>query len=77
MNVNALHVIYTAKALVNQLVDRYDNKKKKSGLIVVSTGLAAFPVCGLLTYSASKSLATFIGEGLNYELEGKVDVLSY
>lgn len=32
---------------------------------------------GGLTYSACKSFAGFIGEGLNFELDGKVDVLNY
>jgi short-subunit dehydrogenase len=53
------------------------NRDKKSGLIVVSSGLGHKPVSGTITYSASKSFASFIAEGLNYELEGKVDVMSY
>ena len=30
-----------------------------------------------LIYSAAKSFASFLGEGLFYEFEGKVDVLYY
>lgn len=49
----------------------------KSAIIVTSSGLGAIPLSGTVTYSATKSFASFVAEGLNYELAGKVDVLSY
>ena len=38
---------------------------------------ADFPFPGVITYSATKSFTAYLAEGLHYELEGKVDVLSY
>jgi short-subunit dehydrogenase len=49
----------------------------KPGVLVTSSGLGSIPIAGFLTYSATKSFATFIAEGLNFELKGKVDVISY
>ena len=77
VKVNALHVIYTAKVLVGSLLSRYEKTGCKSAMIVVSSGLGAIPIPGFLTYSATKSFASFLAEGLNIELKGKVDVLSY
>ena len=77
VNVNALQVIYFSKVIVNQLLKRYDDHKLKSGILVTSSLLGERPFPGMLTYSASKSLAGFIAEGLNFELQGKVDVLNY
>ena len=31
----------------------------------------------MITYSACKSFAGFLGEGLNYELKDKIDVVNY
>jgi len=45
--------------------------------VVTSSGLGARPISGCITYSACKSFSSYIAEGLNYELEGSVDVLSY
>ena len=44
---------------------------------MTSSLLGEKPFPGILTYSACKSLAGFVAEGLNYELDGKVDVLNY
>jgi short-subunit dehydrogenase len=73
VNVNALQVVYMARTVLPLMTKR----NKRSGMIVVSSGLGALPVSGCITYSAAKSFASFIAEGLNYELEGKVDVMSY
>ena len=77
VNVNALHVIYMSKLMVHQFLKRYDTKGVKSAIVVTSSGLGAIPVSGTITYSATKSFASFVAEGLNYELKGKVDVMSY
>lgn len=77
MQINANHMVYAAKALVEQLVKRYETKGKKSALVVVSAMMALCPVSGATTYAASKSFTSYMAEGLNYELGGKVDVISY
>ena len=77
VNVNALHVLYSAKVILPILLERYDKIGAKSALIVVSSGLGSKPIPGFLGYSATKSLVSYLAEGLNYELEGKVDVMSY
>ena len=77
VNVNALHVIYMSKLMVTQFLKRHETKGLKSAIIVTSSGLGAIPVSGTVTYSATKSFASFVAEGLNYELAGKIDVLSY
>ncbi len=77
VNINVLHVIYFAKIIVNQLIKRFDDYKLKSGILITTSRLGEKPMPGGLTYSACKSFAGFIGEGLNFELGGKVDVLNY
>jgi len=70
-------VIYTLKTLVNQLVSRFDNQGKKSGIIVTSSIMSHLVLAGNVAYCASKSYAACMAEGLAFELRGKVDVLSY
>lgn len=77
VQVDALQVIYTIKCLAKQLVDRHTKTGVKGAIVVTSSGLGAVPVSGLITYSSCKSFASFLAEGLSYELEGKVDVMSY
>jgi short-subunit dehydrogenase len=45
--------------------------------LITTSGLGERPMAGTITYSACKSFAGFIGEGLNFELKGKVDVINY
>ena len=45
--------------------------------MITSSGLGSVAVPGILTYSASKSFASFLGQGLNVELKDKVDVISF
>lgn len=49
----------------------------KSALLITSSGLGERPIAGVITYSACKSFAGFIAEGLNYEFKGKIDVINY
>ncbi len=62
--VNALQPIYTAKVLIDQMI----NRGKLSALVITSSGLGALPVSGILDYSCSKSFANFLAQGLNFEL---------
>ena len=69
--------MYFSKVMVDQLVKRFDDKKQKSAMLITTSGLAERPLAGTLTYSVCKSFAGYIGEGLNFELNGKVDVINY
>jgi short-subunit dehydrogenase len=71
--VNALQPIYTAKVLIDQLI----NREQLSALVVTSSGLGSAPIPGCVDYSCSKSFASYLAEGLNYELKGKVDCMSW
>lgn len=73
MTVNAMHPMYLTKALLPQLLAR----GKKSAIVTTSSVMGQRPMGGFLTYSATKSLASFIAIGLSYELEGKVDVMAW
>jgi len=60
------------------LIERFDKTGKPSAIFVTSSLAATMPVCGVLTYSASKAFASFISQGLNFELKDKkIDVMDY
>ena len=71
--VNVLQPIYTAKVLIDQMLAR----NHLSAIVVTSSGLGSTPVPGSLTYSCTKTFADFLARGLNYELAGKIDCLSW
>ena len=73
VTINALHPCYLTKVLLKQLLDR----KQRGAIVITSSGLAAFPAAGSLAYSASKAFASYFGQGLNYEIKDKIDVLSF
>lgn len=77
MQINANHVIYLAKVMLPQLVQRYEEKKIKSALVVTSSLLREMPLSGVITYAATKIFASFMCLGLHYEHEGKVDIMAY
>ena len=77
VNVNALHVVYMTKLMVPVFVERFNRKKMRGAIIVTSSGFASRPISGSITYSATKTFASFIAEGLNHELKEKIDFLSY
>lgn len=52
-------------------------RNKLSAIVVTSSGLGARPVAGILDYSCTKSFVDFLARGLSYELEGKIDCLSW
>jgi short-subunit dehydrogenase len=71
--INTLHPIYLIKALLDKILAR----PIKSAIVVTSSSLAKAPIPGFLAYSCTKTFSSFLAEGLNYELEDKVDVLSF
>jgi len=44
---------------------------------VTSSGLGCRSYAGILTYSCTKTFASFLAQGLSYELKGKVDCLDW
>ena len=52
-------------------------RDKLSALVITSSGLGAQPVAGILDYSCTKTFVDFLAQGLSFELEGKVDCLSW
>ena len=77
VTVNSLHVVYLVKALLPQLLKRNEQTGTKAGVVITTSGAGKYVMPGNTTYSATKTFATFIAEGLNYELQGRVDVMSY
>ena len=77
VNVNSGQVAYLIKALLPQMVTRSKSKGIRSGIVVTSSGMGKTIMPGFTTYCASKSFATFMAEGLNYELKDHIDVMSY
>lgn len=73
INVNTLHPAYLTKALLSTLLAR----PSKSGLLFTCSGAGLIPMPGLATYSATKAFVTFLAQGLNCELKGKIDVLAF
>ena len=70
---NAMHPIYTMKVLLPKLLGR----NHLAAMVVTSSGLGSAPIPGCVDYSCAKSFASFLAEGLNYELKGKVDCLAW
>ena len=66
-----------SKIMVPNFLERYKEKGKKGAIVVTSSGLGSRPVSGTITYSATKSFASFIAEGCNHEFKDKIDFLSY
>ena len=53
------------------------SRGKLGALVITCSGLGIYPVPGVITYSSTKSFASFLGVGLSYELEGKIDCMSW
>ena len=77
VQVNACHVIYTLKVLVNQLIKRHQDTGIKPAILVTSSGMGFQPVAGNLPYSCTKTFVSFLAQGLNFELKEHVDVLDF
>ena len=77
VNAIALHKIYLTKILISQMLERFETTGVK-GAIVATTSVAAKRVCaGFVPYSACKSFVSHFFEGISFELQGKIDVMSY
>jgi short-subunit dehydrogenase len=63
--------------MVPVFVERFKEKKIKGAIVVTASGFASRPIAGSITYSATKTFASFIAEGLNHELKDKIDFMSY
>ena len=74
---NVLHVVYTTKVLLPQLLERFEKTGKKSGLAIVSSIMATLPISGVSSYCCSKICVTYFGRAMAGELDGKVDVIAY
>ena len=70
---NTLHPAYTIKVLVDQMY----NRKQRSAIVISSSIAALRPSPAHLIYACSKTFATYLGKGLNYELKDKIDVLAW
>lgn len=46
-------------------------------IVVTSSGLGSMAVPGCTDYSCGKSFSSFLCEGLNYELKGKIDCMAW
>ena len=68
-----MHPVYLCKVLLADMLAR----SKKSVIVVTSSGLGNRPFPNVLTYSAAKSCASYLGQALSYELEGRIDVVSW
>lgn len=77
ISVNAVHVLFLLKVMINQLVKRYELRKLPSAVVITSSVAGQYPLCGISTYSAVKTFATHLAKCLNYEFRGKVDIMSY
>ena len=73
INTEALHPVYTLKAVLSQLLSR----RKKACVIITGSGIGSAPIPGFLPHSMSKTFAHFMGLGLSIELKGKLDFLTF
>jgi short-subunit dehydrogenase len=73
VNVDTLHPIYLCKTLLPKLLLR----EKRSAILITSSAFGTFVCPGISAYNASKAFVTYLGQGLNFELREKIDVLSY
>lgn len=68
MTTNVLHLAYTCKVLVQQLIDRYNSSCKKSAILITSSIMSVAPISGVTSYCASKIFSTYFGHALGPEL---------
>ena len=55
VNVNAIHPFYLCKVMMNKLIAR-----DRSGIVIMSSNLAALPVSGFAPYSSSKVFTSYL-----------------
>ena len=75
--INVLHVMYLAKIMAKQLSSRLEKVGQKSALIITSSIGGTNPIAGMQFYGGTKSLESYIAQGLHWEFKGKVDSISY
>ena len=71
--INGLHVIYMAKVLLEKMLKR----KKKSAIVVTSSGLARVAMPGIISYCSTKVLVSRFCESIAHEVGDKVDVMAW
>ena len=67
---NALHVVYLTKALLPQMQQR----REKSLILTVSSGLANVTMPGIASYCATKAMVSNFMEAFSFEVRDKIDV---
>lgn len=77
ISINVLHPSYLLKCLTPQLDKRIDEKQQKSAVVIVSSLASFMPNTGNLLYSCTKTFVSYLGEGLFYEFEGRIDCINY
>jgi len=70
---NATQVAYLGKVMLKQMLKR----EQRSAIVVVSSVAGTFPMAGILTYSSTKVFASYFAEALSYEVEDRMDVMSW
>ncbi len=73
INTEALHPVYTLKAMLAQLLLR----PKKACVIFTGSNLGSVPTPGFLPLSMAKSFVQFLGQGLSLELKGLLDIITF
>ena len=79
ITLNGLHVVYMAKVLLEGMMKRNSQDKNiRSALVVTSSGVANFPIPGLISYSTSKILVSRFCQATAEELRDKrIDVMTW
>jgi len=76
---NGLHVVYFGKVLLEAMMKRNsEDPTNRSALVVTSSGIAHFPVPGIISYSSTKILVSRFCEAIAEELRDKrIDVIAW
>lgn len=77
MQINANHVLYSAKTILPQMEERYTKLKQKSAVLITSSSAYKYPGIAGTVYCATKIFANFVAEGLFVEFADKIDFISY
>jgi short-subunit dehydrogenase len=79
VTLNGLHVVYMAKILLERMTRRnVEQEGARSCLVVTSSGLANFPMPGIISYSSTKILVSRFCEATAEEVRSKgIDVMAW
>lgn len=72
-NVNGLHVVYMAKVMIDQMLQR----NSRSAIVVVSSVASYLWHSDITTYCSTKAMVRTFGHALHYEVKPKIDVLAW